>query len=263
MTRTILVVDDDPSLTALVAELLEEAGYHVDAVTTGAAALARLQARQPALVLLDIELPDRNGVVLCLDIRQRWSVPISMLSASPWTVDRVRSLQLGADDFIAKPFDAGDLVARVDAVLRRTARAEGQPAQPPGASAQSRAVTSQAGTRKALSTRYTATDPLVRYGDVEMHRTAHTVTLSGVSVRLTSSEYLILLALVSAAGRTLTRAEITAVLQEGGRRGAGRAIEIHLTRLRTKLRTLGPRAPQILTIRGMGYPLDLPAPRQP
>src|SRR5215217_9748709 len=151
--QTILMVDDDESISGLIAEILTGEGYIVEAVSTGADADAAIERIQPDLVILDIMLPDADGLMLCTRLQQQWPAPVIMLSGSRRESDRILSLRLGADDFIAKPFDTLELVARVQAVLRRAPREIGIPPTSPLAPAASfpsrRDVQAQQATRPA------------------------------------------------------------------------------------------------------------------
>src|SRR3954468_16907621 len=151
--QTILMVDDDPSISGLIAEILEGEGYEVETVGTGAEAEAAIERVRPDLVILDIMLPDADGLMLCNRLLQQWPAPIIMLSGSRRESDRILSLRLGADDFIAKPFDTLELVARVQAVLRRAPRGVGIPPTSPLAPAASflsrRELPAQPGARPA------------------------------------------------------------------------------------------------------------------
>src|SRR5215208_644439 len=129
--QTILMVDDDPSISGLIAEILTGEGYVVETASTGAEAEAAIDRIKPDLVILDIMLPDADGLMLCTRLQQQWPAPVIMLSGSRRESDRVLSLRLGADDFIAKPFDTFELVARVQAVLRRAPREIGIPPTSP------------------------------------------------------------------------------------------------------------------------------------
>src|SRR3954451_18136629 len=129
--QTILMVDDDPSISGLIAEILTGEGYIVETVSTGAEAESAIDRIKPDLVILDIMLPDADGLMLCARLRIQWPGPIIMLSGSRRESDRILSLGLGADDFIGKPFDTFELVARVQAVLRRAPREVGTPSTSP------------------------------------------------------------------------------------------------------------------------------------
>ena len=129
--QTILLVDDDAGVSSLVADILQDEGYGVETVSTGAEAEAAIERLKPDLVILDIMLPDADGLMLCARLPNQWPAPIIMLSGSRRESDRILSLRLGADDFIAKPFDTFELVARVQAVLRRAPREAGVPPNSP------------------------------------------------------------------------------------------------------------------------------------
>jgi two-component system OmpR family response regulator/two-component system alkaline phosphatase synthesis response regulator PhoP len=252
--QTILMVDDDPSIAGLIAEILEGEGYAVETVGTGAEAEAAIERLQPDLVILDIMLPDADGLMLCARLLAQWPAPIIMLSGSRRESDRILSLRLGADDFIAKPFDTFELVARVQAVLRRAPREVGIPPTSPLAPAASfpsrREIPAQSGGRPARDTE----SPL-EIGELTIDPRRRSVTVSGQPVHLTPTENRLLTALAAEPERVFSRDELASVLWGYDSLGESRAVDVHIRRLRAKLEPFGASAPPIVTVRGFGYKL--------
>jgi len=254
--QTILLVDDDPSISGLVAQILQEEGYTVQAVTTGADAEGTIDRLRPDLVILDILLPDADGLMLCSRLLARWPAPIIMLSGSARESDRILSLRLGADDFIAKPFDTLELVARVQAVLRRAPREGGAPSASPLATARpawpsradypSMAAGSGAGKLSAET---------LHIGELMIDSRRRTVTVAGQPVHLTPTENRLLTALAAEPERVFSRDELAGVLWGYDSLGESRAVDVHIRRLRAKLEPFGETAPPIITVRGFGYKL--------
>ena len=254
--QTILLVDDDPGVSSLVAQILEDEGYTVAAVATGAEAESAVDRLRPDLVMLDIMLPDADGLMLCGRLLARWPAPIIMLSGSVRESDRILSLRLGADDFIAKPFDALELVARVQAVLRRAPRDAGVPTTSPMAPAAS----SWTGRAEQLAP---AVGPgagrpgqeIARIGALTVDARRRTVTVAGEPVHLTPTENRLLTALASEPERVFSRDELAGALWGYDSLGESRAVDVHIRRLRAKLEPFGETAPPIVTVRGFGYKL--------
>jgi two-component system phosphate regulon response regulator OmpR len=225
MTRVagqILMIEDDAALARLVAEYLRPLGFDVTPAGTGEEGLARL-ARQPCdAVLLDVMLPDLDGFEVCRRIRARSDVPVLMLTARGQDEDRIVGLEIGADDYLPKPFNPRELLARIRAVLRRGGRTRG------------------------------ASAPL-RFGRLEIDRDARVVRVDGAERELTGYQFDLLLALADAAGRVLGR---EALMERAGR-DAGeafdRSIDVHVSRIRAAIED-DPRHPRrLLTVRGAGY----------
>jgi two-component system, OmpR family, response regulator RegX3 len=252
--QTILLVDDDDGVSSLVAEILEGEGYGVETVSTGAAAEDAIERMKPDLVILDIMLPDADGLMLCARLLAQWPAPIIMLSGSRRESDRILSLRLGADDFIAKPFDTFELVARVQAVLRRAPRDVGVPPTSPMAPAATWTMRptpiSQVGARAAASP-----DVPIEIGALTIDQRRRTVTVSAQPVHLTPTENRLLTALASEPGRVFSRDELAGVLWGYDSLGESRAVDVHIRRLRAKLEPFGNEAPRIVTVRGFGYKL--------
>jgi DNA-binding response OmpR family regulator len=228
---TILVVEDDPATSMTMADLLESSGYRVRHAATGAEARAMLHEETPDLIILDLMLPDADGLVLCADIKSRMEVPIIICSASNETRDRVLGLKLGADDFVSKPFDIGELEARIEAVLRRTGTSHPvEPAQPARATEQQ------------------------RIGDLLIDHNRRRVTMANRPLQLTPTEYRLLRTLAAHADDVVTREELAQQVWGYQDASSGRTIDVHIRRLRAKLGT-GPNTPAIVSVRGFGYKL--------
>jgi DNA-binding response OmpR family regulator len=251
--QTILLVEDDTTVSSLVAQILEEEGYNVESVQTGSDAEAAITRVQPDLVILDIMLPDADGLMLCGRLLAQWPAPIIMLSGSRRESDRILSLRLGADDFIAKPFDALELVARVQAVLRRAPREAGIPPTSP---------LSPAGGWPArqppFATPSRATGEVeapITIGALTIDPRRRAVTVAGEPVHLTPTENRLLTALAREPERVFSRDELASILWGYDSLGESRAVDVHIRRLRAKLEPFGDDAPSIVTVRGFGYKL--------
>jgi DNA-binding response OmpR family regulator len=217
MVGTFLVVEDEESIASLVRAYLERDGYRVVWVGTGAEALTALEREPVQLVVLDIGLPDLDGFDVCRQMRTRSSVPIIMLTARDEEPDRVAGLEVGADDYVAKPFSPRELVARVKAVLRRT--------EPH------------------------ARDDTLVLGDVVLRRSAHEVTVDGSPVELRTQEFHLLAYLIENRGLVVSRDQLLDRVWGLDYAGGTRTVDVHVSQLRSKL-----GRPQLIrTIRGAGY----------
>jgi DNA-binding response OmpR family regulator len=230
-----LLVDDDRELARLLADYLATHGVTVDHVEDGALALERLVEEIEAydIVLLDVMLPGIDGFEVCRRIRARYDLPIVMLTARGEDTDRVVGLELGADDYVPKPFSPRELLARMRAVLRRA-----RPVVAPGA-----------GDRVAV-------------GDLVVDVPSHKATLGGKELQLTSFEFRVLVALARRAGETVTREELAGVvLPKGGRYdpSVDRSLDVHVSHLRQKLGDEAREPRRIRTVRGVGYVLLRPS----
>ncbi len=220
---TILIIEDDRNTAALVATYLEREGFTTMTAHDGELGLALALSRNPGFVILDLMLPGLDGWEICRRLRAASRVPILMLTAREEEIDRVMGLSLGADDYVVKPFSPRELVARVKAILRRTAEAPSE------------------------SGRVLRNDGLTL--DPEKHR----VTRDGRPVSLTTSEYKLLQALMNAPGRVFSRDELLGRLNEHGEAVVDRVIDVHIGKLRQKIEQ-NPAEPRfILTVRGFGY----------
>ena len=232
-----LLVDDDLELARLLADYLGPHGVALDHVEDGARALERLGGAVDTydIVLLDVMLPGMDGFEVCRRVRARFDVPIVMLTARGEDTDRVVGLELGADDYVPKPFNPRELLARMRAVLRRARR----PASGPGATADR-----------------------VEVGDLVVDVPAHKATLDGKEMQLTSFEFRVLVALARRAGETVTREELASVvLPKGGRYdpSVDRSLDVHVSHLRHKLGDEAKEPRRIRTVRGVGYVLVKPS----
>jgi len=223
MTR-VLIIDDDTDLCELVGEYLEGEGLEVEAVHDGVTGVDRCLAGRPDLVILDVMLPGLGGFAVLSRIREQSKVPVIMLTARGDDVDRIVGLEMGADDYLPKPFNPRELVARIRAILRRTA---GEPADD---------------------------ETMVHsVGDVELDPGAREVRCGGRRVELTGAEFMILEVLMREAGTVVTRDELSR--QALGRRSSAfdRSLDVHLSNLRRKLGRLPDGGERIKTVRGVGY----------
>ena len=220
--KTILVVDDEPGITRLVRDYLERAGFGVLVAGDGETALQTARAAKPDLVVLDLGLPGRDGLDVTRELRRGSDVPIIVVTARGEESDRIVGLELGADDYVVKPFSPGELVARVRAVFRR-AEARGDPAE------------------------------VIRVADVEIDVPRMRVTAGGRAVDLTATEFQLLAALAREPGRVFTRGQLLDVLHGVAFESYERAIDAHVKNLRRKIEPT-PGAPRyIRTVYGVGY----------
>lgn len=227
MTR-ILVVEDDPDIAALVSRYLQKAGYTVDMLANGREALAAIAAAAPDLIVLDLMLPGADGLEICRSVRANAAtaaVPIIMLTARAEESERIVGLELGADDYLAKPFSPNELVARVRALLRRAQR------EPVAAA---------------------ATSPVIVYGPIVLDPTRHTVTWRGEPATLTAKEFLLLSYLLAHRGRVLSRDTLLTDVWGYRYTGGTRTVDVHVRRLREKL---PPLSEALVTIKQFGYKL--------
>jgi DNA-binding response OmpR family regulator len=229
-----LLVDDDLELARLLRDYLAPHGVSVDHVEDGARALGQLDASVDPydIVLLDVMLPGIDGFEVCRLIRAKRDVPVVMLTARGEGADRVVGLEIGADDYVAKPFNPRELLARMRAVLRRT---RGRPAEPVDR---------------------------VGVGDLLVDVPAHKALLDGNELQLTSFEFRVLVVLARRAGETVTREELAlAVLPRGARYdpSVDRSLDVHVSHLRHKMGDDGREPRRIRTVRGVGYVLVKPS----
>jgi DNA-binding response OmpR family regulator len=219
----VLVVEDEAKIARLVRDYLEHAGFETVVVGDGEAALASVRRSAPDLVVLDLGLPGRDGLDVARDLRRTSGVPIVMLTARGDEVDRVVGLELGADDYVVKPFSPKELVARVRAVLRRTRAA-------------------RAGGPEVL-----------RVADVEVDLPRMRVTVAGRPVELTPTEFQLLATLVREPGRVFTRGQLLDAVHGVAFESYERAVDAHVKNLRRKLEPTPGRPRYLLTVHGVGY----------
>jgi len=222
----ILIVDDDPPTVKWTSFLLRDEGYEVITADNGRAALELVERESPDLVILDIMMPQIDGLEVCRRIRQTMDVPIIMLSAKGETADKVTGLKMGADDYLAKPFEPAELLARVKAVLRRT---------------------------EAFST-FDDSQSRVAVGDIRLDPVGNKVFLpDGRVVELTPIEFRLLHVLMRNAGRVLTHDYLLSMAWGYEYEGYSNQIAVYIRRLRTKLEEDPSNPKYLVTVRGMGY----------
>jgi two-component system, OmpR family, response regulator len=222
----VLVVDDEPNITDLLSMALKYEGFEVSVAHTGRQALKAVTEFRPALIVLDIMLPDVDGFEVTRRLSGRGDrVPILFLTARDATEDKVRGLTLGGDDYLTKPFSLEELIARVRAVLRRTDGAADRSAR-------------------------------IAFGDLEMDDDAHEVRRGGTRIDLTVTEYKLLRYLITNARKVLSKSQILDHVWNYDFGGDGNVVETYISYLRKKVDALGP--PLIHTVRGVGYSLRMP-----
>lgn len=238
MTYRVLLVEDDATLRETVAYNLRRQGYEVLTADNGYAALATARREQPDLLLLDVMLPGIDGFEVCRLLRRETSLPILMLTARSDEIDRVVGLEMGADDYLTKPFSMRELLARVKALLRRVALIrEELAAERGGAAAEPRAET-------------------LAFDDLEIDLSRREVRLDGTAVRLKPKEFDLLLFLARNAGVALSRDLILERVWGWTFDGNSRTVDVHVRWLREKVEA-DPAAPaRIVTVRGIGYRFD-------
>ena len=218
----VLLIDDDHELAGMVVELLQREGVRAEHAATGAAGLAALKGAEPDVLLLDVMLPDANGLDLCRRLRaEGCELPILMLTARGDPMDRVLGLEIGADDYLGKPFEPRELVARVRALARRSRQAE----------------------RRTQ----------LRFGELIIDLLGRRASWGSQPLSLTSIELKLLAALAAQPGRTLSRETLSAAVQPGSYVPLDRAVDVPVARLRRKLRAAPGGLDWIETVRGEGY----------
>jgi len=222
MTR-ILIVEDEPSLSEPLAYLLGREGYETTIVADGIAAVAEFDRNGSDLVLLDLMLPGMSGTEVCKEIRTRSAVPIIMLTAKDSEVDIVVGLELGADDYVTKPYSTRELLARIRAVLRRKTEPE------------------------------TENDTVLEAGDVRMDIERHTVSVSGVDTAMPLKEFELLELLLRNAGRVLTRGQLIDRIWGADYFGDTKTLDVHIKRIRSRIEKVPSEPTMLVTVRGLGY----------
>jgi two-component system response regulator ResD len=225
-TQKVLVVDDEDHIVELARLYLSREGYQVEAVSDGAQALVRFGQLKPDLIVLDIMLPNVDGLTICKEIRKQSQVPIIMLTARDEITDKVVGLELGADDYLTKPFHPQELVARAKALVRR-ARLE--PDQP----------------------------RLVRADRLEIDLERHEVRYEQTKLHLRPKEFDLLALLARHPGRVFQRSELLDLVWGYDFPGYTRTVDVHVQQLREKLSKAGVRSPSIQTVWGVGYKLEI------
>ncbi len=228
MIMRILVVDDDPPSVKMISFLLREEGYEVVSADNGESALELLDREAPELVILDVMMPHLDGFEVCRRIRQKQDVPVIFLSARGETVDKVAGLELGADDYLAKPFEPAELLARVKAVTRRAAAAAGEESQ------------------TLLTVADLTVDPL----------TNQAIFADGSTVELTPIEFRLLHCLMRNAGRILSHDLLMSTVWGYNYEGYSNQIAVYIRRLRMKIEADPNQPKRLVTVRGLGYKFE-------
>jgi DNA-binding response OmpR family regulator len=221
MAQRILLIDDDVTLGGMVADYLAQAGFRVTASATARDGEQRLKREVYDLLILDLMLPDADGLEVCRRIRQSSDLPILMLTARGDAMDRVVGLEIGADDYLPKPFEPRELLARVRAILRRKL----SPAQ----------------------------RDLLRFGRLEIDRGARRARLDGKDCMLTSHQFALLEALAGHAGRVMSRDALMDLLKGESAEAFDRSVDVHISRIRAAVEDDAKKPRRIITVRGAGY----------
>jgi two-component system response regulator RstA len=229
-TPQLLMIEDDARLAQMVGEYLTQSGFGFHHALDGASGLEMLQQHSPDLVILDLMLPDTDGLEICRRIRALPNsalakVSVLMLTAKGDPMDRIIGLEIGADDYLPKPFEPRELLARIRAVLRR--RSEGGSQAAPAA--------------------------VMRFGTLEIDRNARSVTVGGAVADLTSYQFDLLVAMAERAGRVLTRDQIMEAVRGRELEAFDRSIDVHMGRIRAAIEADAKNPKRILTVRGVGY----------
>lgn len=245
MNELVLIVEDDPSLREVIKLGLEGEGYRVATAENGPSALMTFASNPPDLVLLDIMIPGLDGFAVCEEIRKVSLVPIIMLTARTSTSDVVRGLEAGADDYITKPFEFPELVARVRSVLRRAgARSAVQPEMGQPEAQETMSKTAEPGR---------AQQAVLTLGPLVIDPAAYEVRRGDTVVPLTATEFRLLYELARHAGQVLTREQLLELVWGYTYLGDSRLVDVHIQRLRAKVEEDPSHPCLILTVRGVGY----------
>jgi DNA-binding response OmpR family regulator len=229
MAKRILIIDDEPMILESVGYNLKQEGYEVISANNGETGLQLAKTETVDLILLDLMLPGINGMDICRILRQSSEVPIIMVTAKEGEIDRVLGLELGADDYITKPFSMRELIARVRTVLKRmNSKSEG-------------------GTEPAKPSQITVID------DIKIDWPGHEVTIKGQPVNLSSKEFELLRILTNHPGQVLTREQLLNLIWGNDFYGDDRTVDVHIRWLREKLENNPSEPKYILTVRGVGY----------
>jgi two-component system, OmpR family, phosphate regulon response regulator OmpR len=224
----VLLIEDDSRLAGMLSEYLGKAGFHVIHAENGVRGLALHERDQVQAVILDLMLPDADGLEICRHIRARSGCPILMLTARGDPVDRIVGLEMGADDYLPKPFEPRELLARLRAILRR-----------------SRTGPESEGTRSSPD--------VLRYGRLEIDRGARAARIDGAPCPLTGYQFSLLLALAEHAGRVMSREALMDAVKGEAIDSFDRSIDVHVSRIRAAIEDDPKKPRRILTMRGTGY----------
>ncbi|MDO5738179.1 MAG: response regulator transcription factor [Eubacteriales bacterium] len=230
MQLKILVVDDDPNILELLRLYLVKEGFVVITEMTGESALETCRSDKPAAVLLDLMLPGKSGFDVLRELRRESSIPILILTAKGDTTDKVVGFELGADDYIEKPFDAKELIARLKAVLRRA--------------------------RGELSPKQEVVEEVLELGSLQVDKLAQRCSVAGFEVELSPKEFELIAFMIKYPGRVFTREQLLDAVWGVNYFGDTRTVDVHIRRLREKLDVMGHPDWELKTVWGVGYRLD-------
>ncbi|HEX8752707.1 MAG TPA: response regulator transcription factor [Solirubrobacterales bacterium] len=225
----ILVVEDEESISQPFAEALRRAGFEAIVTGTAAGALELAESEEPDLVMLDLALPDGDGRDVCRELRRRSDVPIVMLTARGTEMDKIVGLELGADDYVVKPFSAAEVISRIRAVLRRSAPRDGAPAEKP-----------------------------IRVGELELDPAARIARLRGAELELARKEFDLLAVLMRNAGHVVRREDLMSEVWDTNWFGSTKTLDVHVGWLRRKLGDDPTHPTYIETVRGVGFRFAAP-----
>jgi two-component system, OmpR family, response regulator BaeR len=217
----ILIVEDEVKISKVLCDYLERSGYTVSCLRRGDEVLPQVKKNPPTLILLDIMLPGMDGMEVCRELRKFSNIPVIMITARVDEIDRLLGLELGADDYVCKPFSPREVVARVRAVLRRS-----HPRQ---------------------------TETLMTVGEIALDEEKHQVLISGAEVKLTPCEFQLLKVLIAHPNRVFTRSELLNLVQGYDFEGYDRTIDTHIKNLRKKVAAMAPDRELVGTVYGIGY----------
>ena len=222
MAERILLVEDDPRLAEMLSEYLGQAGFRITIAALGASALERLAGAEFDAIVLDLMLPDMDGLDVCRQVRATSDTPVLMLTGRGDAIDRIVGLELGADDYLPKPFQPRELLARLRAILRRRVRG-------------------------------TAAEHLWRFGRLEIDTAARAVRLDGAPCDLTGYQFDLLVALAAKAGRVLSRDVLLDLVKGEHLEAFDRSIDVHMSRIRAAIEDDAKKPRRVITVRGAGY----------
>lgn len=224
MAAEVLIIDDDTRLAAMLSDYLRSAGFTTRSAATGVSGLQEIARKAPDAVILDVMLPDHDGFEICRRIRAGSGLPVLMLTAKGEETDRIVGLELGADDYLPKPFSPRELAARLKAILRRT---QGSASLPPA--------------------------DVLRYGSLEIDRGQRCVRVDGNERTLTGYQFSLLLTLAENAGRVLSRERLMELTKGEELEAFDRSIDVHVSRIRAAIEADPKHPRRIITLRGAGY----------
>ena len=223
MAERILLVEDDPRLADMLSEYLGQAGFRITIAPFGASALKHLSGEEYDAVVLDLMLPDMDGLDVCRQLRTKSNTPVLMLTGRGDAIDRIVGLELGADDYLPKPFEPRELLARLRAILRRGVRAR------------------------------VSAEQSLHFGRLEIDTSARAVRLDGVKCDLTGYQFDLLVALAERAGRVLSREVLMDLVKGEHLEAFDRSIDVHMSRIRALIEDDPKKPRRVITVRGAGY----------